>query len=117
MEGEIFIEVPFTTFQKKTADKKEQPVEAEKLIPDSGNIQEPHDEEEEDPRTHFRKNLAKSLIMMAIGTALVAFFSDPMGNFNLIFDICSERYFWFCRQTSHQTFLCFFPHHSLLFQC
>jgi len=35
-------------------------------------------EEEEDPRKNFTSNLIKSIIILAIGTIIVSFFSDPM---------------------------------------
>lgn len=49
-----------------------------------GNVQDAHEDDDEsesheaDPREHFCRNLLKSFALMAIGTAFVAVFSDPM---------------------------------------
>jgi len=67
-------------WKKKAADKKE---EEPLLDSEKANIQDEEDDsddekEEEEPSKNFCKNLTKAIVLLAIGTAVVAIFSDPM---------------------------------------
>jgi len=67
----------------KDKDPEKQPETTPLLEPQAAGIQDPkkaeeEEEAEEDPRQHFGRNLTKSFILMILGTAICAFFSDPM---------------------------------------
>jgi len=70
-------------WKKKASESKDE--ENKPLLDaEKASVQEPEDsddeddEKEEDPTKSFGKNLAKAIVLLVLGTAVVAFFSDPM---------------------------------------